>query len=153
MLAAAVDARKRLFVKQADEAVFGGDLLHNLHHNLILVGGNVGGGKNGRKLVLSRSNLVMFGFGVNAEFPKLCVKFRHKRPYARFYRAEVVVAQFLTFRRFRAEKSTARENYIFAFFAGRFVDKKIFLLGADGGVHAFDVGFPEQFQYAERLNV
>lgn len=47
MLAAAVDALKRLFVKQTYEAVFGGNLLHNLHHNLILVGGNVGGGKTG----------------------------------------------------------------------------------------------------------
>lgn len=88
----------------------------------------------------------MFGFGVNAELPQFSVKLCHKRPYARFYRAEVVVAQFLTFRRFRTEKSASGEDYILAFFAGRFVDKKIFLLGADGGVHAFDVGFPNSLK-------
>ena len=63
MLAGAVDPREGLLVKQAHQAVPGGHLLHDLHGQLVVVGGDVGGGIDGGKLVLGGSHLVVLGLG------------------------------------------------------------------------------------------
>ena len=103
MLAAAVYARKRLFVQQTYHSVAFGDLLHYLHSELVVVGSHVGGGEYGCEFVLSGRNLVMLGFGEYSEFPEPFVEFFHKLLHARLYRAEVMVFHLLTFGGFRAE--------------------------------------------------
>ena len=52
MLAGAVNSRKRLFVEEADESVTGCDLAHDLHCELVVVGGDVRLCVDGSKLVL-----------------------------------------------------------------------------------------------------
>ncbi len=46
VLAGAVDTGKRLFMEQADESVAQCHFLHRLHGQLIVVGGDVGGGED-----------------------------------------------------------------------------------------------------------
>ena len=74
VLAAAVDAGKGLFVQQADKTVLAGDLLHYLHRQLVVVGGDIGGGEDRRQLVLAGRDLVVLGLGENAELPQLLVQ-------------------------------------------------------------------------------
>ena len=47
-----------------------GDLLHDLHRQLIMICSDVCGGKDWRKLMLSRRDLIVLGLGQNAELPE-----------------------------------------------------------------------------------
>ena len=69
VLAGAVDTRKGLFMQQADQPVPVGDLLHDLHCQLVLVVGGVAVAVDGGHLVLGRSDLVVLGLAQNAELP------------------------------------------------------------------------------------
>jgi hypothetical protein len=62
MLTRAVNPLKGLFVEEAYEAVLGGYVAEHLHGQLIVVGGDVGGGENGSKLVLCGCRLVVLCF-------------------------------------------------------------------------------------------
>lgn len=77
-LPASVYAVERLFVKKARKRMFVRDLLHKFHRELVVIGGNVYDGENGREFVLSGSDFVVSRFGKHAEFPQLFVEFRHK---------------------------------------------------------------------------
>ncbi len=79
VLAGAVDAREGLFMQQADQAVACGNLLHHLHDELVVVGGDVGGREDRRQLMLGRGDLVVLGLGEDAELPELFVQILHER--------------------------------------------------------------------------
>ena len=51
-------------------------LLHDLHGELVVVGGDVRGGEDGRELVLRGGDLVVLGLGKHAELPQLLVRAR-----------------------------------------------------------------------------
>ena len=57
----------------------GGDLAHDLHGQLVVVDGDVGGVEDGRQLVLARCNLVVLGLGGHAQLPQLLVQLLHER--------------------------------------------------------------------------
>ncbi len=103
VLAAAVHAGKRFFVQQTNQSVLQRHFLHNLHRQLIVIGGDVYGGVNRRQLVLRRCDLVVSRFGEDAQLPKLFVQLSHIGRNARLDGAEVVVVHLLTLRRLRAE--------------------------------------------------
>ena len=67
MLARTVDALEGLLVQQADQVVAGGDELHFLHHDQILVDGLVDLAIDRGELMLAGSNLVVLGLGGNAK--------------------------------------------------------------------------------------
>ena len=143
VLAAAVDAGKRLFMQQADEIVFQRNLLHNFHRELVVVGGDVRCRIDRREFVLRRRNLVVLGFGKDAKLPEFFVEVVHERLHARLDHAEIVVVELLPLGRRRAEQCTSGENQVLALLIQLTVNKKVFLLGADTGTHALDVGVPE----------
>lgn len=68
VFAASVYAVERLFVKKAGHIVLCRNLFHDFHCELVLVGGNVDGGEDRRKFVLSGSNFVVFGFAKMPSF-------------------------------------------------------------------------------------
>jgi hypothetical protein len=78
VLAAAVDAVEGLLVEQAHQAVALGHLAHHLHGQLVVVGGDVGGGEDGGHFVLGGGNLVVLGLGQNAQLPQLVIQLLHK---------------------------------------------------------------------------
>ncbi len=66
VLTRTIDSFKGFFVKQTNKAVAWSNLFHNLHGELIVVGGNICCGKNGSKFMLTRSYLVMTSFCRNS---------------------------------------------------------------------------------------
>ncbi len=112
VLAGAVDAGEGLFVQQAHQTVPGGHLLHDLHGQLVVVGGDVGSGIDGRQLVLGGSDLVVLRLGQDAQLPQLLVQVRHIRRHAGLDDAEIVVVQLLPLGRLRAEQRPAAEHQI-----------------------------------------
>ena len=110
-----------------------GDLAHKLHSELVVIGGDVHDGVNGREFVLSGRDFVVTSLSQYAQFPQFFVEVRHEREYARTDAAEVVILEFLTFRRLGAEQRAPRENQILALKEKFFVDKEVFLLGSYRG--------------------
>ena len=129
------------------------DLLHYLHHQLILVGSHVYGCEYGRKLVLGGRYFVVLGLGKNAVPPQFFVELLHECRNARLYGAEIVVLKLLSLGRLRPEERSARENQVFALFVHGAVDKEVFLLGAHLGDDALRRRVAEEPQYAQCLPV
>ena len=65
-------------MKQAHKTVLGGNLLHDLHGQLVVVGCDVCGRVDGCQLMLCGCDLVVLGLCQNTQLPKLIVKLFHK---------------------------------------------------------------------------
>ena len=153
VLAAAVDAGEGLFVQQAHHAVLAGDLLHQLHGDLVVIGGDVGDGEDGRELVLGGGGLVVLGLGKDAQLPQFLVQLGHEGLHTGLDRAEVVVVQLLSLGRLRAEEGAAGVDQVGAAVVHLRVDQEILLLRAHGGAHVGHVGVAEELQNAQGLAV
>ena len=137
MFAAAVDAVERLFVQKARKVVLFRNLFHRFHDKLVLVGRDVCGRENRRKLVLSGRDFVMLRLCGDAEFPEFAIQIFHKKGDAVTDCRVILVGLFLSFCGGRAEQSTSRVLQVFALHIVVFVDQKIFLLAADDGSNFF----------------
>ena len=153
VLAAAVDAGKGLLMEQAHQTVLGGHPLHNLHGQLVVVGGNVGGGVDGGQLMLGGRHLVVLRLGQDAQLPKLLVQLLHIGGHAGLDGAEVVVVQLLPLGGPCAEQRPAGVDQVAALVVHGLVDEEVLLLRAHGGGHAPHVVMAEQLQDAQRLLV
>ena len=114
VLAAAVDARKGFFMKQAYQAVTQGNLLHDVHHQHVFIRRHVGGVVDGRKLMLGGRNLVMLRFGRNTQLPQLDIQILHVVADTFLDCAEIVILHLLSLGRHRAEKRSAGKDEILA---------------------------------------
>ena len=153
VLAGAVDTGEGLLMQQAHQTVLCRDLLHDLHGQLVVVGGDVGGGVNGRQLMLGGGDLVMFGLGKDTQLPQLFVQIFHVSSNAGLDDAEVVVIHLLPLGGFRAEQGSSGEDQILALLVHFLIHKEIFLLGTDVGADALDVGVAEELQDTHGLTV
>ncbi len=152
MFTASVHALERLFMQQTDESVFFRNLFHQFHGKLVVVYGYVSRGKNGGKFVLRGRHFVMLRLGVDPETPKRFVQIAHEFGDSAFERAKVMVFEFLSAGRKRAEQRSSRQLQIFPLQVNFFVDQEIFLFGPhrSGYFSALD---PEQFQKPFRLRI
>ncbi len=130
-----------------------GNLLHDLHGQLVVVGSHVGGGVNGSQLVLRRSNLVMLGLSQDTQLPQFLVQILHEGQDTGFDDTEIMVIQFLALGRHCAEQSTAGKFQVFTLFILVAVDQEVFLLGTDTGDDPFNIFIAEQFQDTKGLFV
>ena len=151
VLTGAVHTGEGLFVKETREAVFGRDLLHDLHGQLVVVGGDVGRAVDGRDLVLGGRHLVVLGLGQDAELPELLIQVLHICLDPRLYAAEIVVVELLALGRAGAEEGAAGADQVAALLEELLIDEEVLLLGADGGVHAPDVLVAEELEHAQGL--
>ena len=151
VLAGAVHAGEGLFVQKALHAVLAGDAAHQLHRELVVVGGDVHGAEHRRKLVLTGGDLVVLGLRDDAELPQLVVQLLHEVVYAFFDRAEIVVVELLTLGRAGAEQRAAGVDEILAPLEHLAVDQKILLLRPGGGADLLHGRIAEQPQDADGL--
>ena len=89
----------------------------------------------------------------DAKLPQLLVQLVHVCLDARLDRSEVMVVQFLAFRRLCPEKCSPRIDKVSSLFKHLLVNQEIFLLRSDGGCHMLDVLVAEQLQHSQCLPV
>ena len=151
VLAGAVNAGERFFVQQTHQTVLCSHVFHDLHGQLIVIGGGVGIAENGGQFVLGGGDFVVFGLGQNTQFPQLFVQIFHVIGNTGLQGAKIVVVHFLPLRGLCAEQGAAGHDQIFALIIHFFVDQEIFLLRADSGDHFFCGGIAKQAEYAQCL--
>ena len=150
VLAAAVDTLERLLMLQADKTVLGGQLLHHLHRQQVVVDGDVGGVEDGGQLMLAGSYLVVLGLGGDAQLPQLFVQLLHESGDLGADDAEVVLFQLLTLGGRCAEEGAAGEDEVLTGLVVFLLNKEVLLLGADGGGDVIHV-LAEELQDADGL--
>ncbi len=150
VLARAVDARERLLVQQAHQAVAACDVLHHLHRQLLVVGADVGVLEDRRELVLVGRDLVVACLDRHAQLRQLQLGLQHAREDALGDRAEVVVVELVALGRLGAEQRTPGGQQVGALEVVLLVDQEVLLLGADRGEHAPRVVHAEQLQRPDR---
>ena len=146
MLATSVDPVERLLVQKAGKTVLVGDFAHQLHRQLVLVGGDVALGKDRGKLMLARGDLVVAGLGVDTQLPQFLVQIFHVAHDPRSEGTEIVVAQFLPLRRTGTEQGAAGIDQVGSLAELFLVDQEVLLLAADGGHHPAYLVMAEQVQ-------
>ena len=109
MLAGTVHACEGLLVKQAYKTVLCGNLLHDFHRQLVVIGCDVRRRINRSKLMLCGSNFVVLRLREDSELPELFVQILHVSLHAGLDDTEVMVVEFLSFRGLGTEESTAGE--------------------------------------------
>ena len=153
MLTAAVHTGKRLFMKQADQIVLARRALHNLHSQLVVIGGDIGGGEDGGQLVLSGSRLVMLRLGQDAKLPKLLIDILHKGGNPGLDNAEIVIVQLLSLGGLGAEQGAAGVDQILTAVKHLPRNEEILLLRTDGGLYRRHVRVSEQAEHTQGLLV
>ena len=109
MLTGSVNTCKRLFVKEANQAVLLSNFLHDLHHQLVMVSSNIRCGEDRSQLVLCRCNFVMLCLSKNTELPEFFVEILHVSGYSRLDGTEVMIFELLALRCFCSEKCSSNE--------------------------------------------
>ena len=84
MLSGTIDSFERLLVQEAGHIVTVCNLLHHLHGQLVVIYGDICGFEDGGKLMLCRSNLIMFGLSRNTKLPELFIEIMHEGRYLGF---------------------------------------------------------------------
>ena len=130
-------------MEQAHHAVPGRHPLHDLHRQLVLVCGQVGGGIDGGKLMLGRGHLIVLCLGQNPQLPQLRVQLLHKGGYPGLDGAKVVIVQLLPLGGLGAEQGPSGIDKVPALFIQRLVDQEIFLLRTHRGGHMPDLVIAE----------
>lgn len=145
-----VDALEGFLVQQANQVVAGGDELHFLHHDQVLVDGLVDFAIDGGELMLAGSNLVVLGLGGNAERPQLIVQVLHVGRDGGADSAKVVLLELLTLAWSSTKEGAAGNDQVLALAVGVLLDQEVLLLVAHGRNDLLG-GLTEQRQNALRL--
>ena len=140
-------------MEQAHHAVLGRHGLHDLHGQLVVVGGQVRGGIDGGQLMLSRCHFVVLRLGQNAQFPEFLVEFLHERRYPGLDGAEIVVIQLLALGRAGTEERPAGVDQVRTAVIERAVHQEILLLRSHAGPYTVDILIAEQMQDPHGLPV
>ena len=146
VFAGSVDPLKRFFMQEAGIAEAVGDFLHDLHGQLVVVDGDVGGLEDRRQFMLGGGDLVVLGLGRHAQFPELAVKGMHILGYLGLEDAEVMVLHLLPFGRRGAHEGAAGEEKILSLFVEFLVDQEVFLLGTYSRIYMVDIGISQKVQ-------
>ena len=117
-------------MKEAYKSVTCRNLLHDLHCQLVVIGGNVCCGINGCQLVLSGCNLVMLCFCKDAKFPEFIVQIFHESLNTGLDNTEVMVVKFLSLGRLCSEKCPAGKTKVGTLLVHFPGNKEVFLLGS-----------------------
>ena len=151
VLAAAVHARKGLFVQQADEAMIRGHMAQHVHYEHVVVGGDVDFLMQGGHFKLARSHFVVAGAHRNAQSDEPVFHILHERHDAPGHRAEIVIFHFLPLWGGKAAQGRSGHEQIRAQRGKTAIHEKVFLLRADHGADVGGIMVAEQAQHAQSL--
>ena len=140
-------------MQQTHQTMSGCHLLHDLHSQLVVVGGDVGSTVNRGKFMLGRGYLIMLRLGKDAELPQFPVQIRHILSHPGLDGAEIVIVHLLPFWRLCAKQRTAAEDQVLTLIEHGTVDQKVFLFRSNGGTDTFDILIAEQSDDPHRLLV
>jgi hypothetical protein len=129
VLARAVHPGEGLLVQQAGHAVFRGDPLELLHDDMLVIVPQIRALVDRRDLELAWRDFIVAGLDRDALFVELVLGFHHESQHPLGDRAEVVVFEFLTFRRLGPEERPPGIEEVGAGEEEISVDQEIFLLG------------------------
>ncbi len=139
VLAGTVHAVKRLFVEKDHKTVLAGDEVHQVHHDLVLVVGEVGLTVDGREFELVRSHLVVTGLDGNTQPMAGDLQVTHESGHARRNGGEIMVVELLVLGGIVAEQGASGDHQVRAGGVEAFVHKEILLFPAQVGI---DLGHP-----------
>ena len=120
-------------MQQADQVMLVGDLLHQLHHDLILIAGAVGQRVDRRQLVLAGRHFIVLRLCRNAQLPAFLIELFHEGEHSWLDDAEIVIVQLLCLWRAVAKQRTSGIDEVFAFLIHLLIDQKVFLFCSDRG--------------------
>jgi hypothetical protein len=136
MFAGAIDARERLFVHQAGEAIFRRDTLEHLHRHHLVIGGDVGAFEDRRNFILAWRDFVVTRLYRHTDFVKLRLDVGHAGQDALGNRSEVLILELLPLRRARAEQGAAGVDQVGPREIKIPIDQEVFLFRAACRRHA-----------------
>ena len=135
-------------MKQALETMAWCGLLHDLHHQLVMVDRKVRLIIDRCQLMLCRCDLVVLRLRGDAELPELHIHIAHE---AMTDGTEVVVIELLALRRHDAEEGTPRIDEVLPLQILVPVDQEILLLCTDGWLHRLRCRVTEQTENTQCL--
>ena len=140
-------------MEQTYQAVLCGDLLHDLHRDLVVIRRHIGFRIDRRQFMLRGCHFVVFRFCKHAQLPEFLVQFFHKSCHIGLDYAEIMIIHFLPLRRLCAEKRSSGETQIRAFIIHFLRYEEIFLFRADERDHTLCGIISEEPQDPERLHI
>ena len=144
VLTGTIDTGERFLMKQALETMPWCGLLHDLHHQLVMVDGEVRLIIDRCQLMLCRCDLVMFGLRGDTELPELHIHIAHEGSDTMTNGTEVVVIELLALRRHHAEEGTSCIDEVLPLQILVPVDQEVLLLCTDGWLHRLRCRVTEQ---------
>ena len=133
VLARAVDAGEGLLVEQAHEPVMRGAPPQHVHHEHLVVGGDVGVLEDRGDLVLARGDLVVPGLDRDAQLVQPALDLVHEAHDPLLDRPEVVIVELVALRRGRPDERAAAHLQVQTLVEEVAIDQEVLLLGAEGG--------------------
>ena len=131
MLAGAVDALERLLVQQHHESMPAGDGVHEVHHHLVLVVGEVALTVDRSELELVGRDFVVARLEWNTQPVTGNLELTHERCHARRDRTEIMVVQLLVLGGHVSHQGAPGNHEIRTGGVERLVHKEILLLPAE----------------------
>ena len=128
MLTRAVDVLKGFLVLKAGKTVMSCKKLELLHGQEVVVNSECTLLKDGSKLMLARSNLIVLGLCRDAQLPELVIKLFHEVVDGWTNGTKVVLVKLLTFAWFATKEGTTTQNKVRALLKIFLFDKEVLLL-------------------------
>ena len=130
-----------------------GNLLHNLHRKLVMIGSNIRCGINGCQLMLCGCDLVMLGLCKNTKLPQLLIEILHISSYTGLDNTKIMVIHLLSLGRLRTKESTSRIYKVLSFVIHFSVNEEVFLLRTDRACNTLYGIVSKKLQNTESLHV
>ncbi len=149
MLAGTVDTGKRFFVHECGQPVLFGDGFERVHHQLVVINGQIGFFINRRDFKLAGRHFVVSGLRRNAQFKKFFFDVMHIGRYSFFNAAEILIFQFLSLGGRSADNGSAAQHQILTFEKIIHINQKVFLFGTKIGIYFFDIFDAQHLQHID----
>ena len=153
MFTGTIHTVKWFLMKQALHSMLACYFFQCFHNQLVVINCNVCFCIDRCQLVLCRCYFVMLCFCGDTKFPEFFVDIFHIRSNTLTDGSEIMVIQFLSFRRHCSEQGTSGKDQIFSLQIFLFVNQEVFLFRSNGRCYFFGGCISKQSQKSQCLLV